>query len=140
MACRWICVGGILRRILPSTQRFFPRLRRNSANAPAFSQDKLRSRFDRGALQDSGLPGIASECSAISGRRNCRTHEPCSQAPLRYASCLHFERTSYTCIQRRTGFKCEHVITANCDFSPSMQLLQRNVYITHSINQYIARA
>ena len=28
------------------------------------------------------------------------------------------------------GFKCEHVIIANCDFSPSAQLLERNVYIT----------
>ena len=41
---------------------------------------------------------------------------------------------------RRTGFKCEHVIIANCDFSPSAQLLERSVYITHSINQYVARA
>ena len=41
---------------------------------------------------------------------------------------------------RWTGFKCEHVIIANCDFSPSAQLLERNVYITHSINQYVARA
>ena len=43
-------------------------------------------------------------------------------------------------IYRRTGFKCEHVIMVNCDFSPSAQLLERNVYITHSINQYVARA
>ena len=43
-------------------------------------------------------------------------------------------------IYRRTGFKCDHVIIANCDFSPSTQLLERNVYITHSINQYVARA
>ena len=43
-------------------------------------------------------------------------------------------------IYRRTGFKCEHVLIANCDFSPSAQLLERNVYITHSINQYVARA
>ena len=41
---------------------------------------------------------------------------------------------------RRTGFKCEHVIIANCDFSPSAQLLECNVCITHSINQYVARA
>ena len=41
---------------------------------------------------------------------------------------------------RRTGFKCEHVIIANCNFSPSAQLLERNVYITHSINQYVACA
>ena len=40
----------------------------------------------------------------------------------------------------RTGFNCEHVITVNCDFSPCMQLLECNVYITHSINQYVARA
>ena len=40
-------------------------------------------------------------------------------------------------IYRRTGFKCKHVIIANCDFS---QLLERNVYITHSVNQYVARA
>ena len=43
-------------------------------------------------------------------------------------------------LYRGTGFKCEHVIIANCDFSPSAQLLERNVYITHSINQYVARA
>ena len=30
-------------------------------------------------------------------------------------------------ISRRTGFKCEHVIIANCDFSPHAQLLERNV-------------
>ena len=30
-------------------------------------------------------------------------------------------------IYRRTGFKCEHVIIANCDFSPCVQLLERNV-------------
>ena len=30
----------------------------------------------------------------------------------------------------RTGFKCEHVIIVNCDFSPSAQLLERNIYIT----------
>ena len=41
---------------------------------------------------------------------------------------------------RRTSFKCEHVIIANCDFSPSVQLLEHNVYITHSINQCVARA
>ena len=41
---------------------------------------------------------------------------------------------------RRMGFKCEHVIIANCDFSPSAQLLERNVYITHSINQYVVSA
>ena len=41
---------------------------------------------------------------------------------------------------RGTGFKCEHVIIASCDFGPSTQLLERNVYITHSINQYVARA
>ena len=41
---------------------------------------------------------------------------------------------------RGTGFKCEHVIIANCNFSPSVQLLERNVHITHSINQYVARA
>ena len=41
---------------------------------------------------------------------------------------------------RRTGFKCEHVIIANCDFSPSTQLLECNVYIMHSINQCVARA
>ena len=40
----------------------------------------------------------------------------------------------------RMGFKCKHVIIENCDFSPSTQLLERNVYITHSINQYVARA
>ena len=48
-----------------------------------------------------------------------------------------------TCIYHRTGFKCEHVIIVNCDFSPSVQLLERNVYmciITHSINLYVARA
>ena len=28
---------------------------------------------------------------------------------------------------RRTGFKCEHVIIANCDFSLCAQLLERNV-------------
>ena len=28
---------------------------------------------------------------------------------------------------RRTRFKCEHVIIANCDFSLSVQLLERNV-------------
>ena len=43
-------------------------------------------------------------------------------------------------IYRRTGFKCEHVIIANCDFSPRAQLLEHNVYITYSINQYVARA
>ena len=37
---------------------------------------------------------------------------------------------------RRTGFKCEHVIIANCDFSPSAQLLERNVYITR-IRTYV---
>ena len=36
------------------------------------------------------------------------------------------------------GFKCKHVIIENCDFSPSTQLLERNVYITYSINQYVA--
>ena len=41
---------------------------------------------------------------------------------------------------RRTLFKCESLIIANCDFSPCAQLLERNVYITHSINQYVARA
>ena len=46
----------------------------------------------------------------------------------------------YTALYRRTGFKCEHVIIANCDFSPSTQLLEHNVYITYSINQYVARA
>ena len=30
-------------------------------------------------------------------------------------------------IYRRTGFKCEHVIIANCDFGPCAQLLERNV-------------
>ena len=30
-------------------------------------------------------------------------------------------------IYRGTGFKCEHVIIANCDFSPSAQLLERNI-------------
>ena len=40
----------------------------------------------------------------------------------------------------RTGFNCEHVIIASCDFGPSTQLLECNVYITHSINQYVARA
>ena len=32
------------------------------------------------------------------------------------------------------------IIIANCDFSRSAQSLERNVYITHSINQYVARA
>ena len=42
---------------------------------------------------------------------------------------------------RRTGFRCEHIIIiANCNFSPWVQLLERNVYIMHSINQYVARA
>ena len=27
------------------------------------------------------------------------------------------------------SFKCEHVIIANCDFSPSEQLLEHNDYI-----------
>ena len=43
-------------------------------------------------------------------------------------------------IYHRMGFKCEHVIIATCDFSPSAQSLERNVYITHSINQYVACA
>ena len=43
-------------------------------------------------------------------------------------------------LYRRTDFKCEHVIIANCDFSLSTQLLERNVYITHSVNQYVAQA
>ena len=30
-------------------------------------------------------------------------------------------------IYRGTGFKCEHVIIVNCDFSPCTQLLERNV-------------
>ena len=34
---------------------------------------------------------------------------------------------------RRTGFKCEHVIIANCNFSPSVQLLECNVYITYGV-------
>ena len=34
----------------------------------------------------------------------------------------------------RTGFKCEHVIIVNCDFSPSTQLLERNVYITQAFD------
>ena len=41
---------------------------------------------------------------------------------------------------RRTGFKCEHVTIANCDFSPSAKLLECNVYITCGCNQYVARA
>ena len=42
---------------------------------------------------------------------------------------VKYEPGSYmhTYIYRRTGFKCEHVITANSDFSPSVQLLERNV-------------
>ena len=36
----------------------------------------------------------------------------------------------------KTGFKCEHVIIANCDFSLSAQLLERNVYITR-IRMYV---
>ena len=48
---------------------------------------------------------------------------------------------------RRTLFKCESLIIANCDFSPSAQLLERNVYITrirkyvrtYGCNQYVAR-
>ena len=47
----------------------------------------------------------------------------------------------YTIIKyNSTGFKCEHVIIVNCDFSPSTQLLERNVYITYECNQYVARA
>ena len=53
----------------------------------------------------------------------------------------------YIYIYSRTGFKCKHVIIANCDFSPSAQLLERNVYITrihtyvrtYGCNQYVAR-
>ena len=39
-------------------------------------------------------------------------------------------------VYRRTGFKCEHGIIMNCDFSPSAQLLERNVYITR-IHTYV---
>ena len=56
---------------------------------------------------------------------------------------VHYSEQRYwmhVVVYRRTGFKCEHVIIANCDFSPSTQLLERNVYITHSVNQYVARA
>ena len=42
-------------------------------------------------------------------------------------------------VYRRTGFKCEHVIIANCDFSPSTQLLERNVYITRTRIRTYAR-
>ena len=34
-------------------------------------------------------------------------------------------------IYHRMGFKCEHVIIAIWDFSPSLQSLERYVYITH---------
>ena len=47
------------------------------------------------------------------------------------------EENAYYC---RTGFKREHVIIENCDFSPSVQLLECNVYITHRINQYVGHA
>ena len=53
---------------------------------------------------------------------------------------IHVYNNIITTDYRRTGFKCEHVIIANCDFSPSAQVLERNVYITHSVNQYVARA
>ena len=40
-------------------------------------------------------------------------------------------------IYRRTGFKCEHVIIANCDFSPSAQLLEHMYTLRVYVRTYV---
>ena len=43
-------------------------------------------------------------------------------------------------VYRRTGFKCERVIIANYDFYSERAIIRTQCIITHSINQYVARA
>ena len=65
---------------------------------------------------------------------------PCT--PVKSAK-RYSDTQGYLCtfiIYRRIGFKCEHVIIANCDFSPSTQLLERNVHLMYGCNQYVTRA
>ena len=73
-------------------------------------------------------------------RENC-FHEIFENANQRKLCASNIRLYSVICYTvYRTLFKCEHVIIANCDFSPSAQLSERNVYIPHSVNQYVARA
>ena len=50
--------------------------------------------------------------------------------PTAYVNDTNMQQTHPIDTVIRTGFKCDHVIIANCDFSQSAQLLERNVYIT----------
>ena len=43
-------------------------------------------------------------------------------------SCGQYKRTSLLNAYCRSGFNCESIINANCDFSPKVQLLRRNYY------------
>ena len=101
---------------------------------PVEEKREVKEEGGREGLREGGEGKKRGEGRERTGRGRMREEK--SQRKRRLVYCewvTHELDASY----RRTGFKCEHVIIANCDFSPSAQLLERNVYITHSINQYV---